>query len=84
MEQILNFQVPAEGLELVILLHCKCLKEFTGSLRGNLSAGISNLWGLHVTRNPVVIMGFPYNLYILQGFPITRRIFPFKKYGVFL
>ena len=29
-------------------------------------------------------MGFPYNLYILQGFPTIRRIFPFKNYGVFL
>ena len=28
-------------------LHCKCLQGFTKSLRGNQSAGISNLWGLH-------------------------------------
>ena len=31
-----------------LILHCKCLQGFTGSLRGNQSAGISNLWGLHV------------------------------------
>ena len=31
-----------------IYLHCKCLQRFTGSLRGNQSAGISNLWDLHV------------------------------------
>ena len=28
--------------------HCKCLQGFTGTLRGNRSAGISNLRGLHV------------------------------------
>jgi hypothetical protein len=33
-------------------LHCKCLQGFTGSLQGNQSAGISNLWGLPVTHNP--------------------------------
>ena len=31
-----------------IEVHCKCLQGITGSLRGNQSAGISNLWGLHV------------------------------------
>ena len=31
-----------------ILVHCKSLQGFTGSLQGNPSAGISNLWGLHV------------------------------------
>ena len=31
-----------------IYLHYKCLQGFTGSLRGNQSVGISNLWGLHV------------------------------------
>jgi hypothetical protein len=30
------------------VLHCKCLQGITGTLRGNQSAGISNLWGLHV------------------------------------
>ena len=30
------------------LLHCKCLQGITGTLQGNRSAGISNLWGLHV------------------------------------
>ena len=29
-------------------LHCKCLQGITGTLQGNRSAGISNLWGLHV------------------------------------
>ena len=29
-------------------VHCKCLQGITGTLRGNQSAGISNLWGLHV------------------------------------
>ena len=29
-------------------LHYKCLQGFTGSLRGNRSAGISELQGLHV------------------------------------
>ena len=33
---------------LVVCLHCKCLQGITGTLQGNLSAGISNLWGLHV------------------------------------
>ena len=28
-------------------LRCKCLQGFTKFLRGNQSAGISNLWGLH-------------------------------------
>ena len=28
--------------------HCKCLQGITGTLQGNWSAGISNLWGLHV------------------------------------
>jgi hypothetical protein len=32
-------------------LHCKCLQVFTGTLRGNRSAGISNLWGLYVTSD---------------------------------
>ena len=32
-------------------LHCKCLQGFTGTLRGNESAGISNLQGLQVTCN---------------------------------
>ena len=31
-----------------VILHCKCLQGFTGTLQGNRSAGISNLWGLHV------------------------------------
>ena len=31
-------------------LHCKCLQGITGTLQGNRSAGISNLWGLHVYR----------------------------------
>ena len=30
------------------MVHCKCLQGFTGTLQGNQSAGISNLWGLHV------------------------------------
>ena len=34
--------------ELKHTLHCKCLQGFTGTLRGKLSAGISNLRGLHV------------------------------------
>ena len=51
MEEILNFQKPSEGLELVILLHCKCLQGFTGTLRGNEPAGVSNLQGLQVTGN---------------------------------
>ena len=29
-------------------LHCKCLQGITGTIQGNRSAGISNLWGLHV------------------------------------
>ena len=29
-------------------IHCKCLQGITGTLQGNRSAGISNLWGLHV------------------------------------
>ena len=29
-------------------IHCKCLQGITGTLRGNRSAGISNLQGLHV------------------------------------
>ena len=29
-------------------VHCKCLQGITGTLQGNWSAGISNLWGLHV------------------------------------
>ena len=32
-------------------LHCKCLQGFTGTLRGNESAGVSNLQGLQVTCN---------------------------------
>lgn len=34
--------------------------------------------------NPIVIMGFPYNLQILQDFPTKCTIFPFRKYGVCL
>ena len=34
-----------------IILHCKCLQGFTGTLQGNESAGISNLQGLQVTCN---------------------------------
>ena len=30
------------------ITHCKCLQGITGTLQGNQSAGISNLWGLHV------------------------------------
>ena len=29
-------------------LHCKCLQGIAGTLQGNQSAGISNLWGLQV------------------------------------
>ena len=32
----------------LISVHCKCLQRITGTLPGNRSAGISNLWGLHV------------------------------------
>ena len=32
-------------------LHCKCLQGFTGTLRGNECAGVSNLQGLQVTCN---------------------------------
>ena len=42
-----NLNPPFE-LNLSKKLHCKCLLGFTGTLRGNQSAGISNLWGLHV------------------------------------
>ena len=43
-------------------LHCKSLQGFTGSLQGNRSAGISNLWGLHVTLNMISIVIFEGNL----------------------
>ena len=33
---------------LQLFLHCKCRQGITGTLQGNRSAGISNLWGLHV------------------------------------
>ena len=33
-------------------LHCKCLQGFTGVLRGNEAAGISNLQGLWVVGKP--------------------------------
>ena len=29
-------------------VHCKFLQGITGTLQGNRSAGISNLWGFHV------------------------------------
>ena len=32
-------------------VHCKCLQGFTGTLRGNECAGVSNLQGLQVTCN---------------------------------
>ena len=32
----------------VLQLNCKYLQGITGTLQGNQSAGISNLWGLHV------------------------------------
>ena len=39
-----------KGMLLLNLHHnkvdCKCVQGFTGSLQGNQSAGISNLWGL--------------------------------------
>ena len=34
--------------KVLLTLHCKCLQGITGTLQGNRSAGISNLWGLHV------------------------------------
>ena len=34
------------------MVHCKCLQGFTGTLQGNRSAGISNLWDCMYTRNP--------------------------------
>ena len=34
--------------KILIYPHCKCLQGITGTLQGNRSAGISNLWGLHV------------------------------------
>ena len=37
-----------EQLFLGLFIHCKCLQGIAGTLQGNQSAGISNLWGLHV------------------------------------
>ena len=38
-----------------VLLHCKCVEGFTGSLQGNQSAGISKLQGLQVfMQSPIV------------------------------
>ena len=34
-----------------VLLHCKCLQGFTGTLQGNECTGVSNLQGLQVTCN---------------------------------
>ena len=44
-------------------VHCKCLQGFTGTLWGNRSVGISNLWGLHVYPLPTipVILKFPHS-----------------------
>ena len=40
---------PLDNLEATLgQPHCKCLQGFTGALRGNWSAGISELQGLHV------------------------------------
>ena len=36
------------ALNIVSTLHCKCLQGIAGTLQGNQSAGISNLWGLQV------------------------------------
>jgi hypothetical protein len=43
------------------LLHCKCLQGFTGSLQGNQSAGISNLWDCLLPTIPVILES-PYTL----------------------
>ena len=40
---------------LLSVVHCKCLQGFTGTLWGNRSAGISNLWGLHVYTIAVIL-----------------------------
>jgi hypothetical protein len=37
-----------DKVSLKICLQFKCLQRITGTLQGNRSAGISNLWGLHV------------------------------------
>ena len=50
--------------------HCKCLKGFTGSLQGNQSVGISNLWGLPVTHNPCNFE-IPTLCNICRGFDFT-------------
>ena len=46
----LHLMVPtglSNGIS-TLSLHCKCLQGITETLQGNWSAGISNLWGLHV------------------------------------
>ena len=45
LSSFLKHQIPG-------LVHCKCLQGFTGVLRGNEAAGISNLQGLWVTSKP--------------------------------
>ena len=41
-----NMMIIDDSLKQCRTVHCKCLQGITGSLRGNRSAGISNLWGL--------------------------------------
>ena len=38
-------------LAINLKLHCKCLQEIAGTLQGNRSAGISNLWGHRFSQN---------------------------------
>ena len=53
-----------------IVPHCKCLQGFTGSLQGNQSVGISNLWGLPVNHNPCNFE-IPTLCNICRGFDFT-------------
>ena len=46
-----NFRSKNKYIKRSSNTHCKCLQGFTGTLRGNESAGISNLQGLQVTCN---------------------------------
>ena len=46
-----QFGVKYSFIEELDLVHCKCLQGFAGTLRGNESAGVSNLQGLQVTCN---------------------------------
>ena len=46
-------EVNSKSTHSILTVHCKCLQGITGTLRGNQSGGISNLWGLHVYPQPL-------------------------------